>query len=184
MRRWAIFAATVTMAAGLVGSALGQETSTYLYDAQGRLTSAIRAPSNSGSFTRYGLDGAGNRTLRQVGLTAVRATQDQLLPGEILLPGQQMVSTDNRFRLVFQLDGNVVLYFGGAALWATATMTGASMYLDMQGDGNLVLYDPALTPLWYAVTSTPGARLVLQNDGNLVIYSGATALWATGTGGH
>jgi len=47
-----------------------------------------------------------------------------------------------------QTDGNLVLYSGSKAIWATMT------------------------------NGYPGAYLSLQDDGNLVVYYGATAVWA------
>lgn len=60
-----------------------------------------------------------------------------------------------------------------------------------QADGNLVLYTLGDSVLWASNTSGRGRRLSFQADGNLVIYSGATSLmtgqpipvWATGTNG-
>lgn len=44
--------------------------------------------------------------------------------------------------LAMQSDGNLVLYQGGRAYWATGMM-GAGSYLVMQEDGNLVMYRPS-----------------------------------------
>lgn len=94
-------------------------------------------------------------------------------------------SCDTRFTLEMQGDGNLVLYQGPQALWASGTRTPGSRAV-MQGDGNLVVYSPSNVPLWSTGTfGNPGAYLRVQNDGNLVVYSATNAvLWASGTCCH
>jgi hypothetical protein len=101
-----------------------------------------------------------------------------------LSQGDSVSSDNNEVTLMFQTDGNVVLYNNdtGEALWNTRTAgrTEATRFI-MQSDGNLVLYAGS-TPLWNAGIISPNARLAVQDDHNLVIYStGGTALWHTGT---
>jgi hypothetical protein len=50
--------------------------------------------------------------------------------------------------LDMQTDGNLVLYSGSSAVWATGTEGHPGAYLVMQNDGNLVLYDSMGSPLW------------------------------------
>ncbi len=94
--------------------------------------------------------------------------------------------TCNNYTLVFQNDGNLVLYSPWGVLWATGT-EGKGGALVLQRDGNVVLYDPTNTGkvLWASNTDgNPGAFLALQTDGNLVVYSAnGRPLWATGTEG-
>lgn len=107
----------------------------------------------------------------------------QLAPGQVLGTNQTLSSCDRRFTLAMQSDGNLVLYQGGTALWATMTFA-ANAIAVMQGDGNLVVYAGGV-PLWHAHTyGNPGARLVLQDDGNAVVYSAGQALWSTNTCCH
>jgi cell wall-associated NlpC family hydrolase len=49
--------------------------------------------------------------------------------------------------------------------------------LDMQSDGNLVLYSGKKAIWASHTSGHPGAHLALQDDGNLVVYFGATVLW-------
>jgi len=113
---------------------------------------------------------------------------NQLPAGQRLTAGQQLSSTNGRFHLVMQSDGNLVLYDGQSPIWATGTWNlpaaGRPTHADMQTDGNLVLYNDANQPAW--ATDTPGTYtnpyLELQDDGNLVIYhNGRTPIWASGT---
>lgn len=82
-----------------------------------------------------------------------------LRPGEQLLPGQSL--TAHGYRLINQLDGNVVLYDRlGVPVWATDTFH-APGRLEMQADGNLVLYDADGVPRWATSTFEAGALLEL-----------------------
>lgn len=168
---------------GLGTSAQAQQTDTYFYDVQGRLVATTKAPPNGGYRTRYGLDAADNRNGRITEATNVRTTNDQLLFGQDLLPGQKLVSADGRFIFLLQAgDSNAVIYGPSGALWSTNTSNGRGTVLSLQADGNLVMRGPSNELIWDSGTGGhPGARLVMQNDGNLVIYDGWTAVWHTGT---
>ena len=106
--------------------------------------------------------------------------------GSGLAPGQDVASCDARFDLAMQGDGNLVLYFGGQALWSTGTQGNPGASVSMQGDGNLVVYSSVGAALWSSGTGgESGASLALQNDGNLVVHSADDAsLWASQTCCH
>lgn len=107
---------------------------------------------------------------------------DKLLAGQSLNVNQSIVSTDGRFRLILQGDGNLVLYGPGGHAWASNTVGSQAANAAMQGDGNFVLYNSQSKPVWATNTSSPGSWLVLQSDRNIVIYSDkGKALWASGT---
>lgn len=104
------------------------------------------------------------------------AVSNQLTEGQTLANGAQIASSDGRYRLVMQADGNLVVYRGSSAQWATGT-NGPNRRVVMQGDGNLVVYTGS-TPLWASGTAGfRGSRLVMQNDGNLVIYGPSGHAW-------
>lgn len=112
--------------------------------------------------------------------------------GKTLVPSQSLTSCSGQYKLVFQADGNVVLYDEAASssastIWATATDGKSATRLVMQIDGNLVLYDASGNPLWGSsehggVIGKPG-YLSVQNDGSLVIFANAddAVLWTSGT---
>ena len=103
-------------------------------------------------------------------------------PGTSLAPGQQAFSSDGRYHLDFQKDGNLALYNnGGEVLWASQTNGAPVQELRMQTDGNLVIYGSGGQSLWSTNTAgNPGAQLRVQTDGNVVIYSpDQRVLWAT-----
>jgi hypothetical protein len=115
--------------------------------------------------------------------TGPTATGARMQPGETLPPGQQITSASGRYRFVYQGDGNLVLYDGGRATWASNTAGKPTGVCIMQGDGNLVIYTPGPHAIWASNTAGHnGSGLVLQDDGNVVIYdTGGHALWSTNT---
>jgi len=109
-----------------------------------------------------------------------------LTAGTGLLSGGSITSTDGRFKLILQYDGNLVLYYGNSALWASCTNGKNSYGVVMQADGNLVISDINGKALWATGTCCnpphPNAYLALQNDGNLVIYDfNDSPIWASNT---
>jgi LysM repeat protein len=106
---------------------------------------------------------------------------DRLMNGEKLERGQSLTSRNGAYTLTLQDDGNLVLYGGGQAVWATGTNGQESERLEVQKDGNCVLYTPD-KPIWH--TDTKGAkdvRLLLQDDRNLVLYGFDGPAWASNT---
>jgi hypothetical protein len=98
---------------------------------------------------------------------------DRLLTDEFLTKGQNITSADGQFTLIFQDDGNLVIYRNvPTAIWATGTNGMNSEIVVMQADGNLVMYDPNTSPLWDSHTNVGEGqyKLVMQNDGNLVVF--------------
>jgi hypothetical protein len=113
---------------------------------------------------------------------------DRLLPNQVLAPNQSITSLNGRYYLIYQTDGNLVLYKrypngSQKALWASGTNGKGGNRCIMQGDGNLVIYNPANKALWSSNTfHDPGSTFVMQDDGNGVIYNTAKkAIWASNT---
>jgi hypothetical protein len=104
---------------------------------------------------------------------------------ERLYANDVISSDDGRFHLIYQGDGNLVLYDQGwRPLWDTGTWGTDPGYVEMQGDGNLVMVNASGGFVWdVGVTAGhPGAWLIVQDDGNVVIYDGSShPLWATNT---
>jgi tyrosinase len=113
-----------------------------------------------------------------------RPQGNTMRPGEVLAADQWIRSANGQYELIYQGDGNLVLYGPGhRALWASNTDGKPVGSCVMQGDGNLVIYAPGGVPLWASNTDGhAGAALAIQDDGNVVIYSTAgAALWKTDT---
>ena len=115
---------------------------------------------------------------------------DRLKPGEYLIRGggadRRITSPDGRFSLVFQTDGNLVLYeYGKRALWATGPMNADWIFMDPDGGPTLYHRDGTLAG-WVGDGHHVPTTLVLQNDGNVVQYrdSDHKAVWASNTCCH
>lgn len=122
-----------------------------------------------------------------------------LQPGQELHPGDTLYSPRGNAVLIFQHDGNLVLYRGqgnfynkdsgtyvGVGYWHTGTFGHKEITRAvMQTDGNFVLYDNKGHSHWSAVPGShkPGSVLVLQDDGNMVLYNGRNAVWSSETAG-
>jgi nucleoid-associated protein YgaU len=106
---------------------------------------------------------------------------DRLMNGDKLERGQTLTSRNGAYTLTLQDDGNLVLYAGDRAVWASGTNGQNAERLEVQKDGNCVLYTPD-KPIWH--TDTKGAkdvRLILQDDRNLVLYGFDGPAWASNT---
>jgi hypothetical protein len=105
-----------------------------------------------------------------------------LCGGQSLRPGESIASDGGNFTLVYQVDGNLVLYDGsGAPIWWSGTDGTAPGDVTMQSDGNLVIHDASGTPIWWTGTDGhPGAFFLLQANGHAGVFSDAGELWGTG----
>ena len=171
-KSWSRPLASALIAAAF-GAPLRADTTSYSYDALGRLVEVFNT--KTGYRDKYVLDAADNR--------ANVEARDVFIQ---LNANQSVYSPDGRFRLVMQTDGNLVLYGPSGALWSSQTNGTNATFAAMQVDGNLVVYTATGQPLWASGTSGhPASELDVQSDGNVVIYSDAMVpLWSTGTGGH
>ena len=89
-------------------------------------------------------------------------------------------------QLCYQSDGNLVLYRGGTAVWASNTSGTSAGYAVMQHDGNLVVYNAAVQPVWASNTSGyNGAFVAVQNNNCALMYYGSVSNvvipWGTST---
>ncbi len=126
---------------------------------------------------------------------------NSLTSGQTLNPGQSITSTDGRFTVIYQQDGNLVLYYIGRdvdkqnnhvgdkpsrALWASGTYNTGGVRASFQSDGNLVVYKDGNQALWASNTAGSGAaRAQITNQGAFVLYDkGGKVLWSSNTGGH
>ncbi len=111
---------------------------------------------------------------------AITCSGDRLSPNRVMLRNTYIRSTDDRYVLWLQNDGNLVMYGPSGAVWANHQ---TSDLLIMQSDGNLVTYAYGRGATWWSGTNGTGATtLVVQNDGNLVLYSPSRAVWTYNRG--
>ncbi|MEU6206774.1 hypothetical protein ABZ814_24680 [Micromonospora musae] len=88
----------------------------------------------------------------------------------------------NRLTFSLTSDGNVVLTDQGRRVWSAQTGGKGADQLVFQDDGNLVLYTRGMATIWSTRTNGhDGAIFVLQNDGNVTISQNGRTLWQTGT---
>ena len=81
-----------------------------------------------------------------------------LNPGDALGNGQMLTSSNGRFALCMETDGNLVVYSGSKPIWASRTNhTGGQPFrLVMQEDNNLCVYDESGACTWDSQTSQCG----------------------------
>jgi hypothetical protein len=106
--------------------------------------------------------------------------------GQALAPDQSVSSPDGQYRLVYQRDGDLVLYGPDRArVWSIETAGETAGRAIMEADGGFVVYDADDSEVWTAGTDGhPGAYLVVENDGRVAIYApGYVRLWASGNNG-
>lgn len=97
-------------------------------------------------------------------------------PGTILEVQKKYYAGD--YCLVFQQDGNLVVYRGDVAVWNSATDGSGAVQAVMQTDGNFVLYDASGRAVWNTGTGgNAGAFAQIQSNGNFVICRGYP-MWA------
>lgn len=104
--------------------------------------------------------------------------EDQLRPGETLKPGEFLVSSQGRYMLLYQPDGNLVLYQGAMEhpVWDSDTRGESPGRTEMQDDGNLVVYNVDNQAVWSSDTFRDSSVLILQDDGHLLINSPDTGV--------
>ncbi|MFD1989999.1 hypothetical protein ACFSGI_08515 [Paenibacillus nicotianae] len=137
----------------------------------------------------------------QLCLVSAAFAKNSLSPGETLAKDQKLTSTNGRFNLVMQSDGNLVLYRdGGISMWSTNTDGKRYRWQDPISGYVITRMPQALTfnassirvtdqfrdyTFWsanpqawsnnYYQGKVPagmvGEILVVQDDGNLVMYS-------------
>lgn len=132
-----------------------------------------------------------------INYTPFQASGTPLLPpNQMMSLGHYLISENNRFRLVLQPHGDLVIKEGEAIVWTadsnqphSKTLRRKKMreHLHFVISNSGFLYDPSRRRLWIAESTHStdkslwyNACMVIQNDGNLVIYDQRTGnlCWA------
>lgn len=115
------------------------------------------------------------------------ATGDSINRRECLVRGARLTSANNRFTLIHQFDGNVVLYdkrYRNRPLWHTRTagiVDPPTTSLKLMSDGDLKLFCGSRC-VWSTRTADLGAAyLRVQNDGNVCLYAVDGLVWSSDT---
>lgn len=140
---------------------------------------------NNGNVVIYGTNGhALWYTDTEVPQTPKKPTKgDRLESYQGLMPGESLESPDGSWKLVLQIDGNLVQLANNEPRWSSNTNGVRNIWdVVMQGDGNLCIRDAHNTPVWATKTDgNKGSSFVVQNDGNLVVYNAQNhPIWDTG----
>lgn len=100
--------------------------------------------------------------------------------GDVLQIGQNVTSTNGRYRAIMQPNGNFELMAGDEkALWETYT-SGKGQVTSFGRDGNFVVFSENNQMAWTSNTADQADYLVCQNDGNLAIYNSQNLLrWSS-----
>lgn len=103
--------------------------------------------------------------------------------GQNIEQNKKYWSGNNQYYLLFQNDGNLVLYNrAGISMWDSRT-SGRGTKAIFQDDGNLVVYTSGNSVAFSSNTNGRRAdKLTIQDDGNLVIYNRTNPLWASKNG--
>jgi hypothetical protein len=116
----------------------------------------------------------------------LHAAGNSLSSGASLNPGDSLTSPSGTYNLIYQSDGNLVVYRDdGTPVWWSSTNGSAPGLVTVQTGGDVTVTDPNGNILWSAGTDgNPGDALVMQDSGALqVIGSDGTVLWDSGSGG-
>ncbi len=133
---------------------------------------------SSGGGTGGGSSGGSGGSTGSGGATATIFGQNEALEAN-----ESIESPNREYALVFQGDGNLVLYQGSRDLWSSGTHGLGGTSAVLQGDGNLVIYGPD-GAIWSSGTQgNDGAHLELRNSGELVIVSSDGRVVWSATGG-
>lgn len=98
-------------------------------------------------------------------------------------PGETVLQSNNGlYTLVFQTDGNLVLYrYADEVVWASGTDNKGAEGFRFQTDGNLVIYGKNNSLVWASNSHNKGGQtLVLEDNGEFVIHApGARTVWSS-----
>ncbi len=96
--------------------------------------------------------------------------------GAVLNPGNSIASPNGWYILIYQTDGNIVVYQGATVVWAgncwhTCNNWGFAGAATMTASGNFVVTNSYNDAVWMSETASSGAFLALRDDGEIVVYA-------------
>jgi len=111
---------------------------------------------------------------------------DWLRVGDVLVPGESLISRRAQYELKLLTDGNLVIYRlspSPTLLWSTKTSGKGVATCTLLRDGNLVLKTNTGRIIWSSNTGGRHAiKLIVQDDGNVVSYDKEwKSIWSSGT---
>lgn len=117
--------------------------------------------------------------------TGTKVCNNKIAGGRCLAPGEEVWSCLGCARLVFQADGNLVVYTKtGSVVWSSGTAGNGATRACMQADGRFVLYTAENVSKWSSTWSVPNtnteAYAMIQDDGQFVVNAGGLTKFTTG----
>ncbi|OPB92594.1 hypothetical protein [Elizabethkingia occulta] len=111
----------------------------------------------------------------------INALSQSFTPGSELTRNTWYNSSNGAYSLVFENDGNLVVYDSSGAITWNSETEGEGSRTIFQRDGNLVIYNTEDNAVFSTDTNNKGATgLSLQNNGSLIIYDGrGRTLWTS-----
>lgn len=107
---------------------------------------------------------------------------DTLAINQQLQLGQSLRSNNGQYNLIFQTDGNLVLYDTvGNVKFTSNSHNRGGVICSMQADGNLVIYDASSNPVWASNTAGKYAKFLDVGDDVVLRIFQWNEVWATGT---
>lgn len=123
--------------------------------------------------------GAGRPVAAPVPANFVPAGTD-LTPGDRMLAGQAITSPSGSTSLIYQTDGNLVLYDQQGAAWASGAAGSPLGFVVMQRDGNLVCYSETMQVVWASGTNGNDDAMLQVMDGAVAILWRGNEIWRVG----
>lgn len=129
---------------------------------------------------------AANAVLWQTNTTVTPTYLEQAIyemdSGDELFMGQRLITADNKYQLVYQSDGNLVIYGPSGALWASHKYSATPYRIAMNPNGDLVAYRKDGTSYWSSGSPGNNGATLRLKDGDLAILApNGGVRWNTGT---
>ena len=123
--------------------------------------------------------------LHATGTCQSRGNTLQARDNGYLVPNQTLESPNRLYYLIYQSDGNLIIYKKGikqvnpTVIWSSKTAGKGAWRATMQSDGNFVIKSDPRKILFQTYTSGSGNVLMLDNDGQLYITNGKVIVWSS-----
>lgn len=99
---------------------------------------------------------------------------DRLGSGQSLSQGDYLLSANGNYAVIYQADGNLVVYsLAGLrkATWSSGTARRNALRCELTPEGKLAVVESEGRVAWSTPRAAPEGTLVMQDDGNLVLYT-------------
>ncbi|BAY60188.1 hypothetical protein NIES22_02460 [Calothrix brevissima NIES-22] len=108
-----------------------------------------------------------------------------LFPGQFLLPNDYLTSPNGQYKLIYQNDGNLVLYnrfSGNLPVWSSNTSGNSAGMVMLDPQGMLRMYDVDWNQVWSGGRSCNGGYIKVLDSGEFVVNApveGDKVVWRT-----